>query len=307
MRRYRYSSWDGTQDPFAVDADDLMDAMGDDLASHGDLSQALRNLMRRGMQGQMGSGFEGLREMLERLKQQSRERLERYNLASMIDELKQRMDEILQMERSDLDGQAQPGQQRPADPQGTQDNQGSQSTTESGSAADQPPNRSPQQDPDGQPGRHGQPGSQTPLENTERQQRLQFLNQLPSDFAGRTRELNNYEFFNPEAQQAFDELMDMLKQQAMGNMFREMAQRLANMTQEELQRLKDMLADLNQMMDQQIWGEEPDFEEFMQKYGDMFGPNPPQNLEELGQQLASQIAQIQSLFNSLPFSNAYSF
>ncbi len=300
MRRYRYSSWDGTQDPFAVDADDLMDAMADDLASHGDLSQALRNLMRRGMQGQMGSGFEGLREMLERLKQQSRERLERYNLASMIDELKQRMDEILQMERSDLDGQAQPGQQRPADPQATPDNQGSQSTTESGSAADQPQNRSPQQDPDGQPGRHGQQGSQTPLENAERQQRLQFLNQLPSDFAGRTRELNNYEFFNPEAQQAFDELMDMLKQQAMGNMFREMAQRLANMTQEELQRLKDMLADLNQMMDQQIWGEEPDFEEFMQKYGDMFGPNPPQNLEELSQQLASQIAQMQSLFNSLP-------
>ncbi|MEE8302439.1 MAG: VWA domain-containing protein [Candidatus Tectomicrobia bacterium] len=300
MRHYRYSSWDGTQDPFAVDADDLMDAMADDLASHGDLSQALRNLMRRGMQGQMGSGFEGLREMLERLKQQSRERLERYNLASMIDELKQRMDEILQMERSDLDGQAQPGQQRPADPQATPDNQASQSTTESGSAADQPQNRSPQQDPDGQPGRHGQQGSQTPLENAERQQRLQFLNQLPSDFAGRTRELNNYEFFNPEAQQAFDELMDMLKQQAMGNMFREMAQRLANMTQEELQRLKDMLADLNQMMDQQIWGEEPDFEEFMQKYGDMFGPNPPQNLEELSQQLASQIAQMQSLFNSLP-------
>jgi uncharacterized protein with von Willebrand factor type A (vWA) domain len=94
--------------------------------------------------------------------------------------------------------------------------------------------------------------------------------------------------------------MEMLKQQAMGNMFREMAQRLANMTPEEMQRLKDMLTELNQMMDQQIWGEEPDFEGFMQKYGDMFGPNPPQSLEELGEQLASQIAQMQSLFNSLP-------
>ena len=49
-----------------------------------------------------------------------------------------------------------------------------------------------------------------------------------------------------------------------------------------------------------MWGEQPDFDGFMQKYGDMFGPNPPQNLEQLVQQLASQIAQMQSLFNSLP-------
>jgi uncharacterized protein with von Willebrand factor type A (vWA) domain len=102
MRSYRYSRWDGSQDPFAIDADDLMDAMGDELMSHGDLNQALRNLMRRGMQGQMGSGFEGIREMLERLKQQSRERLERYNLASMIDELKKRLEEIVQKERGAL-------------------------------------------------------------------------------------------------------------------------------------------------------------------------------------------------------------
>jgi uncharacterized protein with von Willebrand factor type A (vWA) domain len=126
------------------------------------------------------------------------------------------------------------------------------------------------------------------------------MDALPPDFAGRVKALNDYEFFDPEAQQAFNELMDMLKQQAMGNMFRDMAQRMANMTPEDLQRLKEMLADLNQMMDQQVWGEQPDFNGFMQKYGDMFGPNPPQNLEELVQQLASQIAQMQSLFNSLP-------
>src|SRR5690242_13163329 len=103
MRSYRYSQWDGTQDPFAVDADDLMDAMSDELMSHGNLNQALRNLMRRGMQGSMGSGFEGLRQMLERLREQSRERLERYNLASLIDELKKRLEEIVHMERTSLD------------------------------------------------------------------------------------------------------------------------------------------------------------------------------------------------------------
>ena len=99
MKSYRYSMWDGTQDIAAVDADDLMDAMADELTSHGDLNQALRNLMRRGMRGNMGSGFEGIRELMERLKQQSRERLERYNLASLVDELKKRLEDILQMGR----------------------------------------------------------------------------------------------------------------------------------------------------------------------------------------------------------------
>src|SRR5574341_834164 len=111
MKSYRYSGWDGTQDLSAVDADDLMDAMADELMSHGDLNQALRNLMRRGMRGNMGSGFEGIRELMERLKQQSRERLERYNLASLIDELKQRLDEIMQMERAALDPPGDAGQQ----------------------------------------------------------------------------------------------------------------------------------------------------------------------------------------------------
>jgi hypothetical protein len=64
---------------------------------------------------------------------------------------------------------------------------------------------------------------------------------LPSDFSGRVKALNNYEFFDPAAQQAFDELLNMLKQQAMGNMFREMAQRMANMTPEEMQRSGDAM------------------------------------------------------------------
>lgn len=304
MRSFRYSGWDGTQDPFDVNADDLMDAMADELASHGNIERALRNLMQRGMQGQMGSGFEGLREMIERLKQQSQDRLERYNLASMIDELKERLEEILQMERSGLQDQSASDQPKPAQ----SDSQTSQGSSDPASTAPPPPPS--QSDSPSQPSaetphqkspeRPGQPDRSQSRNPAERQQRLQFLDQLPPDFAGRTKELNNYEFFDPQAQQAFDDLMDMLKQQAMGNMFREMAQQLANMTPEDMQRLKEMLADLNQMMDQQIWGETPNFDDFMQKYGDMFGPNPPQSLEELAEQMASQMAQMQSLFNSLP-------
>ena len=308
MKSYRYSMWDGTQDLSAVDADDLMDAMADELMSHGDLNQALRNLMRRGMRGNMGSGFEGIRELLERLKQQSRERLERYNLASLIDELKQRLEDILQMERAALDPQSAASQQGTAGQEG-------ESATGSQEHDGEPAGARGQQNPaglqsqrgqqgqrgaQGQQGQEGQQGQRGPSGAGDRQQRMQFLDGLPPDFASRVKTLNNYEFFDPQAQQAFDELMEMLKQQAMGNMFRDMAQRMANMTPEDMQRLKEMLADLNHMLDQQVWGEQPDFEGFMQKYGNMFGPNPPQNLEQLVQQLASQIAQMQSLFNSLP-------
>ncbi|MGE3539202.1 MAG: VWA domain-containing protein [Candidatus Tectimicrobiota bacterium] len=313
MKSYRYTHWDGTQDVSAVDADDLMDAMSDDLMSHGDLGQALRNLMRRGMQGNMGSGFEGIRELMERLRQQSRERLERYNLASMIDELKKRLDDIVQQERSalapgqapappagDPDGAAEPSSAGPENPapgaqrQAAQAGQRGEPGASGATASQRQAGQTGQSGQQGQAGQPGQPGAGDP------QQRMQFLDALPPDFAGQVKALNNYDFVDSEAQRAFDELMQMLQQQAMGNMFREMAQRMADMTPEDLQRLKDMLADLNQMMDQQVWGEQPDFQNFMQKYGDMFGQNPPQSLDQLVQQLASQMSQMQSLFNSLP-------
>ena len=286
MRSYRYSRWDGTQESPPVDGEDLMDEMAEELASHGDLRQALRNLMRRGMEGRMGSGFEGLREMIERLKEQSRERLERYNLASLVDELKERLDEIVKQEKDSLS---------PQQAQGGEDTAGDDQAGGDQSAGEAPEDGSGQGESSAEAG--SQPGQSGSGDN---QQRREFMSQLPEDFADRVKALQSYDFFDPDAQQAFDELMEMLKQQAMGNAMRDMAQRFADMSPEERQRLKEMIADLNSMLDQQVWGEKPDFNGFMQKYGDMFGPNPPRNLEELTQQMASRMAQMQSLFNSLP-------
>ena len=284
MRSYRYSRWDGTQESPPVDGEDLMDAMADDLASHGDFRQALRNLMRRGMEGRMGSGFEGIREMVERLRQQSRERLERYNLASLVDELKKRLDEIVEQEKAALSPEAAQGGGEAADgdPAGGE-------APDGGAPAEAPAS------PAAAGSQAGGAGS-----GGDNVQRREFMDQLPADFGGRVKALQSYDFADPQAQQAFDELMDMLKQQAMGNAMRDMAQRFADMSPEERQRLKDMITDLNAMLDQQVWGEAPDFDGFMQKYGDMFGPNPPRSLEELTQQMASRMAHMQSLFNSLP-------
>jgi uncharacterized protein with von Willebrand factor type A (vWA) domain len=38
--------------------------------------------------------------------------------------------------------------------------------------------------------------------------------------------------------------------------------------------MKDMMAELNQMLEQRQRGEEPDFEGFMERYGDFFPENP---------------------------------
>jgi hypothetical protein len=212
----------------------------------------------------------------------------------MIDELKERLDEILNMEREALRADQRPGQdaaeQSPSDQAAGQDGEDGAASDRMDGDAGEPGQQGPRGQ-RGEQGQQGQRGQRSPFgpqgqqgqqgqRGGDQQDREQFLEALPDDFPGRVKALNEYDFFSPEAQQAFDELMDMLKQQAMNNMFRDMAQRMANMTPEDMQRLKEMLSDLNQMMDQQIWGEAPNFDEFMQKHGDMFGPNPPQNLDE---------------------------
>ena len=127
-----------------------------------------------------------------------------------------------------------------------------------------------------------------------------FLDGLPSDTAGAVKELQNYEFMDPEAQHKFTELMDMLKKAMTETFFKDMYNQIANMSPEDMARMKQMVKDLNQMLSDRLAGGEPDFEKFMQQYGDLFGPNPPQTLDELVERLQGQAAQMQNLLDSLP-------
>jgi len=76
--RARYSRWDGTQVGFDLDADALLEEMTDDLLYHGDLNAALRRMMQQGFQDRQGRDVQGMREMLERLRERRREQLDRY-------------------------------------------------------------------------------------------------------------------------------------------------------------------------------------------------------------------------------------
>ena len=96
MVAFRYSEWDGTQEIPPLDADEVLEALTDDLMNFGDLQHAMRNLLQRGMRGQMGNRLQGLRDLLQQLRQQRRNTLDKYNLSSVMDDIKQRLDEILE-------------------------------------------------------------------------------------------------------------------------------------------------------------------------------------------------------------------
>ena len=93
---------------------------------------------------------------------------------------------------------------------------------------------------------------------------------------------------DPEAQRLFDELMEHLREQVLGAHFRNMAEGLKNMTPETLARFRDMLAELNQMIEQRARGEEYDFDGFMERYGDLI-PDDPKSLDELLEDMARRI------------------
>src|SRR5438552_4283251 len=130
------------------------------------------------------------------------------------------------------------------------------------------------------------------------QQRRQELEQLPPDLAGRVSELQQYDWMDDAARQRFEELMEELKRQLLDSMFNQLQQGMSEMSPEQLARMKDMLAELNHMLEQRERGEEPDFEGFMEKYGDFF-PGNPQTLDELLEQMAQSMAQMQQLMNSM--------
>ena len=327
--RFRYSMWDGTQEVADLDPDQILDNLSDDLMNFGDLQHALRNLLQRGMRNPMGDRTQGLRDLLQQLRQQRRQQLDRFDLGSVFDQLREQLDEILDMERNTLDqrleeagpppqaSEGQDGQQGDQADGSPQDGEGQQDGAEQG----QPVNQEGQQgqdgeDQQGEPGQQGQQGSQSGagasgqgsvptsefadmLRNIANRKQ-EFLNELPEDTAGQVRRLQDYEFMDPEAQEKFNELVESLRQAMMNTFFKDLSDQIANMSPEDMERLKQMTQDLNQMLQDKMAGNEPDFDSFMQKYGDLFGDNPPQSLDELIAQMQQQMGQMQSLLGSLP-------
>src|SRR5207302_557998 len=163
-RSNRYERWDGSQEPFGRDAEDLFDRLAEDLFQGGDFDYALHRLMSRGWRDKQGRKLPGFEEMLERLRQKRLQQLTRYNL---------------------------------------------------------------------------------------------------------------------------------------NDVFKNMTRTMQQLKPEHLGEIKEMMKALNQMLRDRLEGKAPKFEQFMQRFGHFFGPNPPKTLDELIQQLERQMAEMESLMQSL--------
>ena len=253
--RFRYSPWDGTQTGFQLDALDVMEQLTDDLLYHGDLNAALRRMMQQGFEDRNGEHVEGIRELLDRIRQRREEALDRYDLGGVYSDIAQELREVVETERAEL--------QRQVDDAAASGDERRRQLSEEAAAG-----------------------------------RNMELDMLPPDLAGQVKGLENYDFSSAEAQQRFEDLVEKLRQQLMQQTVDQMSGAMSSLSPEDLARMKDMMAELNAMLDQRARGETPDFEGFMERYGDFF-PENPQTLDELLEVMARRMAAAQAMLNSM--------
>jgi len=232
-----------------------MEQLTDDLLYHGDLNASLRRMLQQGFEDRNGQRVEGLREMMEKLRQAREERLDRFDLGGVFDDIAKELREVVEQERGAIDELRSEAR-------------------ESGDARRQ--------------------------ELTEQvtAERDLHLDMLPPDLAGQVKSLEQYDFTSSEARERFEQLVDQLRQQLMQQAVDRMTGGMENISPEDMARMKDMLAELNQMLEQRANGEEPDFDGFMERHGEFF-PENPQNLDELLEAMAQRMAAMQAMMNSM--------
>lgn len=99
MRRNRYGAWEGGPDPLAppYDVRAAVDEVGAEVLAGGSLTDALRNLLRRGVDGR--GGLDALRERARRMR---REAMRRGQLDGAVTRAQQLLDQALAAERDAL-------------------------------------------------------------------------------------------------------------------------------------------------------------------------------------------------------------
>ncbi|MQF69023.1 VWA domain-containing protein [SAR202 cluster bacterium AD-804-J14_MRT_500m] len=100
--RYRYSRWDGSQSEFTIAADDLLEQLTDDMFRQNDVMTAMKELFRRGIHKRNNDRVQGLQEFLQQLRRHRKQKLERYNIDSVVDDLRKRIDEVVRTERQGI-------------------------------------------------------------------------------------------------------------------------------------------------------------------------------------------------------------
>ena len=125
------------------------------------------------------------------------------------------------------------------------------------------------------------------------------LDDLSPSTAGAVRELREFDFIDPDARRKFQELTDELRRRMLGTAASEMRRRIGEMDPRRIAALRGMLRDLNRMLRDRRSGLGPDFDAFMERWGRLFGADPPRSLDELIDMLSRQMGQMRSLLESM--------
>ncbi len=330
---FRYSRWDGSQAVSPFDPDEVMESLADELLEDGDVRHALDRILQRGFRNQDGERTMGLQQLMERLRQRRQEKLDRYDVGGIMDQIREMLDDVIRMEREGIDRRLQEVgvEPRPTAEQPPQEGappapeQGAASFEESAApyspesghspsagqgqesgAADAsetvPAPSSGQGDGSGEASSGESPASGSPalrqlLENMAAKRREQ-LDGLPPDIGGQIQQLREHDFMDAAAREKFDELLKMLQQQLMQSYFQGMQQAMQGVTPQDMQATGQMLRDLNQMLRDRAAGKEPDFEQFMAQWGKNF-PEGIDSLDALMQHMQQRMGQMQSLMQSM--------
>ena len=100
---HRYSRWDGSQAFGDLDADDVLDEIADDVLGYGDLKSALQRLLQQGMRGPEGTRMPGLKDLLDKLRAQKAQRMQRYDLGSSLEDIAKKLDDVVKTERAGIE------------------------------------------------------------------------------------------------------------------------------------------------------------------------------------------------------------
>jgi uncharacterized protein with von Willebrand factor type A (vWA) domain len=263
-RAARYARWDGTQSIPALDADEIIDALADDVMAEGDLAEALRRLMERGRRtgDPTRPDLAGLNDLRDRLRRQREELQERYQLRDVLADVRQELDEIVAEERAGIERRLDTAAAPP-----------------DGSAVD--------------------PSLRAMLRDAAAR-RLDELDALPGDVGGRIRGLETYDFMEPAARERFDALTERLRRQTLDRFVDGLSEAIEGTTPEDLQANRDMVRDLNSLLEERLEGREPsqgDVDDFLARHGRFF-PGA-RTLDDIVAQLTERMAAMQSLLRSM--------
>jgi uncharacterized protein with von Willebrand factor type A (vWA) domain len=285
--RTTYSRWDGTQQIDALTADDIMRSIADELVNDGDLMRALRQLFREGIEKSDGERMPGWWEMLQRVRDKRKEQLNRYDLGSIFEDIRNRLRDVIETERDGIETRIEEAEQRLADAEKAQSDHQPSGESKQGSEGDAVESMDLEQE-----------RALTEMLQQMVAKKQETLNNLPSDPAGAIKELQQYEFLSPAARQKFNDLLEMLQQQVMQQTFQGMKQALGDMSPEDLAQMRQMMSELNDMIEADQRGEQTNFEQFMHRWGHFFGPDV-KSLDDLIERMRQQMAAMNQLMESM--------